>query len=122
MCWEATNIHTDVLSMDTDITDLRDAAIALEYHGEEQEAERIKQYVDERAGFRRKLINGLKTTLFYSILIGASVGTIVGFIFTMYDGLYLSAMLILLLGILELIVATFTSKVVQDMENTFEDL
>lgn len=108
--------------MDTDITDLRDAAIALEYHGEEQEAERIKQYVDERAGFRRKLINGLKTTLFYSILIGASVGTIVGFIFTMYDGLYLSAMLILLLGILELIVATFTSKVVQDMENTFEDL
>lgn len=108
--------------MDTDITDLRDVAITLEYHDEEQKAELIKQYVDERAGFRRKLINGLKTTLFYSILIGASVGTIVGFIFSMYDGLYLNAMLILLLGIVELIVATFTSKVVKDMENTFEDL
>ena len=90
----------------TDITDLQDIVVTLEYHEEQQHAELLREYVEQQRGWKHRLFGALKSALAWFITIGAIVAIVYGFIESMLTGAFLTAFTILLFGTVVLAVVT----------------
>jgi len=82
----------------TNITDLQDVVVTLEYHDEENHAQMLREYICDKKGWRNKAFAALKTFMFWFLILGTTVAVVYGFIRSMLDGSFFAALGILLFG------------------------